>query len=138
MYEFDLSDGLDEFPYDLNKLKKFYERRKHIIVFNVFEINKDKKLKPLFVNHNNYTGCNVLLYDSHYVLCTNISSFMNTSDNKAFPCLRCMTSYSNQNALEKHMELCAGNNVSKATFHHEQFLSLNKHHYKNSSVCYMC
>ena len=56
---------------------------------------------------------------------------MNTSNNEAFPCLRRMTSYSHQNVLEKHMELCENNEVSKVTFHHEQYLTFNRQHYKN-------
>ena len=37
--EFDLSDGLDEFPYDYNRLIKFHKKNKNLIEVNVFELN---------------------------------------------------------------------------------------------------
>ena len=36
---FDLSDGLDEFPYDYNRLIKFHKKNKNLIEVNVFELN---------------------------------------------------------------------------------------------------
>ena len=36
--ELDLTGGLDEFPYDYNKLTKFHKKNKHIIEVNVFEL----------------------------------------------------------------------------------------------------
>ena len=36
--EFDLSDGLDEFPYDYNQLIKFHKKNKNLIKVNVFEL----------------------------------------------------------------------------------------------------
>ena len=37
--EFDLSDGLHEFPYDYNRLKKFHKKNENLIEVNIFELN---------------------------------------------------------------------------------------------------
>jgi len=63
LYEFDLSDGLDEFPYDYNKLTKFHKKNKDLIEVNVFELN----IKYISVGNITplYTG-NVTINDTVY------------------------------------------------------------------------
>jgi len=105
--EFDLEGDLSRFPYTYDKIEKFCKKNKDLIEINVFEINDNKKLTPVIINHDNYVNqgkyCNLLYYRGHYVLCKNISPFISNETTHAhFPCLNCMTSYSTEKALREH------------------------------------
>ena len=43
-------------PYDLKLLKKIQELNKHIVLFNVFDLNENKTVKPVLINHKDPRG----------------------------------------------------------------------------------
>ena len=47
-------------PYDYYHLQKIQELNKDKILFNVFNLNKNKTINPLLINHNDPKGCNIL------------------------------------------------------------------------------
>lgn len=126
-----------EFPVDYNTIKKFNNQNNEIIEVNVFNIDVNgetsiKRISPIFISHHNPKGCNLLYYEGHYVLCKDISVFLNkTEKHKSYPCLNCLTSYSTQNALNNHLIECKNYDSSKVTFSKDEYLSFNKYHYKN-------
>ena len=90
-----------DFPYNHNNIKKLHKLNN--VDFNIFAIDEDKRIKGIkFRSHNNYKGCNLLLYKNHYVLCTNISTIIRNSNRMSYPCLNCLTSYSSEQILENH------------------------------------
>ena len=56
-------------PYDFYHLQKIQELNKDKILFNVFNLNKNKTINPVIINHNDPKGCNILYWDNHYYLC---------------------------------------------------------------------
>ena len=47
-------------PYDYYHLKKIQELNKDRVLFNVFNLNKNKTVNPVLINHNDHKGCNIL------------------------------------------------------------------------------
>ena len=47
-------------PYDYYHLKKIQELNKDKLLFNVFNLNKNKTTNPVLINHNDPKGCNIL------------------------------------------------------------------------------
>ena len=51
-------------PYDYYNLQKIQEQNKDKILFNVFNLNKNKTINPVLINHNDPKGCNILFWDN--------------------------------------------------------------------------
>ena len=66
-------------PYDYYHLQKIHELNKDKILFNVFNLNKDKTFNPVSINHNDHKGCNILYWDNHYFLCKDVSFLLRKS-----------------------------------------------------------
>ena len=60
-------------PYDYYHLKKVQEMNKDKILFKAFNLNKNKTINPLLINHNDPRGCNILYWVNHYFLCKDVS-----------------------------------------------------------------
>ena len=56
-------------PYDYYHLKKIQELNEDKILFNVFNLNKNKTTNHVLINHNDPKGCNILYWDNRYFLC---------------------------------------------------------------------
>ena len=118
-------------PYDYYHLKKIQELNKVKVLFNVFNLNKNKTINPVLINHNDPKECNILYWDNHYFLCKDVSFLLRKSSNhnKCYPCLKCCVSFRTEDALKKHLEMC--NNTGRRTFHKDHYLKFDKFHYKN-------
>ena len=66
-------------PYDYYHLKKIQELNKDKILFNVFNLNKNKTINPILIKHNDPKGCNILYWDNHYFLCNDVSFLLRKS-----------------------------------------------------------
>ena len=81
-------------PYGYKELQKIQELNKDKVLFNVFNLNKNKTINPVLINHTDPKGCNILYWDNHYFLCKNISFLLRSSPkNKRYPCLKCCVSF---------------------------------------------
>ena len=121
-------------PYDYYHLKKIQELNKDKVLFNVFNLNKNKTVNPVLINHNDHKGCNILYWDNHYFLCKDVSFLLRTSSNhnKCYPCLKCCVSFSTEDALNKHLDFCnTQKHIGRRTFHKDDYLVFDKFHYKN-------
>ena len=114
-------------PYGYKDLQKIQELNKDKVLFNVFNLNINKTINPVLINDNDPKGWNILYRDNHYFLCKNVSFLLRSSSHKCYPCLKCCVSFRTENALYKHLELC--NNIGR-TFHHDDYLKLDKFRYK--------
>ena len=94
-------------PYDYYHLKKIQELNKDKILFNEFNLNKNRTINPVLINHNDSKGCNILYWDNHYFLCKDVSFLLRkSSKHKCYPCLKCCVSFLTEHALNKHLDLC--------------------------------
>ena len=76
-------------PYDYFHLKKTQELNKDKILFNVFNLNKNKTINPVLINHNDPKGCIILYWDNHYFLCKDVSFLLRKSSKHiCYPCLK--------------------------------------------------
>ena len=80
-------------PYGYKDLQKIKELNKEKLLFNVFNLKKNKTINPVFINHNDSKGCNILYWDNHYFLCKDVSIFLRSSRHKCYPCLKCCVSF---------------------------------------------
>ena len=60
-------------PYGYKDLQKIQEMNKDKVLFNVFNLNKNKTINPVLINHNDPKGCNILYWENHYLLCKDVS-----------------------------------------------------------------
>ena len=99
----------------------------------MFNLNKNKTIIPVLINHNDPKGCNILYWDNHYFLCKDLSFLLRKSSKHiCYPCLKCCVSFRTEDALNKHLELCnTQKHVGRRTFHKDDYLKFNKFHYKN-------
>ena len=120
-------------PYDYYHLKKIQELNKDKILFNVFNLNKNKTINPVLINHNYPRGCKIFYCDHHYFLCEDVSFLLRkSSKHKSYPCLKCGVSFKTEDALNKHLDLCnAQKHVGRKTIHKYEYLKFDKFHYKN-------
>ena len=94
-------------PYDYYHLKKIQELNKDKVLFNVFNLIKNKTINPVLINHNDSKGCNILFWDNLYFLCNDVSFLLRKSTiHKCYPCLKCCVSFRTEDALNKHLEMC--------------------------------
>ena len=120
-------------PYDYYHLKKLQEINKDKVLFNVFNLNKNKTINPVLINHNDRKGCNILYWDNHYFLCKDESFLLRKSPkHKCYPCLKCCVSCRTEDALNKHLVSCnTQRHIGRRTFHKDEYLKFDKFHYKN-------
>ena len=120
-------------PYDYKDLQKIQELNKDKILINVFNLNKNKTINPVLINHNDPKGCNILYWDNHYFLCKDVSFLLRKSTrHKCYPCLKCCVSFQSEDALNKQLDLCNTQKpVGRRTFHKDEYLKFDKFHYKN-------
>ena len=120
-------------PYDYYHLKKTQELNKDKVLFNVFNLNKNKTVNPVLINHNDPVRCNILYWDNHYFLCKNVSFLLRTSaKHKCYPCLKCCVSFRTEDALNKHLVLCnTQKHIGRRTFHKDEYVKFDKFHNKN-------
>ena len=98
-------------------------------LFNVFNLNKNKTIDPVLINHNDPKVCNALYRDNHYLLCKDVSFLKRPSKNKCYPRLKCIVSFRTEDASNKHLKMC--NYIGSRTFHNNDYLKFDKFHYKN-------
>ena len=121
-------------PYDYYHLKKIQELNKDKLIFNVFNLNKNRTTNPVLINHNDPKGCNILYWDNDYFLCKDVSFLLRTSSNhnKCYPCLKCFASFRTEDTLYKHLELCnTQKHIGRRTFHKDDYLKFEKFHNTN-------
>ena len=95
----------------------------------MFNLNKNKTIIPVLINHNDPKGCNILYWDNLYLLCKDVSLLLRTSKNKCYPCLKGCVSFRTEDALNKFLKIC--NDTGRRTFHNNYYLTFDKFHYKN-------
>ena len=107
------------FPVTLNQIGAIEKKNETNINIFGFHYNEEKTILPLYISDNNYKNiCDMLLIKklqvdgtilSHYVLITDLSSFLSTqskANRRLFYCRRCLQHYGFQNKLDEHVKVC--------------------------------
>ena len=99
----ELNQGDIQFPIKIKDIPPF-ERLNNLNI-NVFELSaNDKTLSPKYVNKNYYDEqIDLLLYENHYCLITNLHNFCRNNEHYTHLCRRCLNTYGDQTKLEEHM-----------------------------------
>ena len=88
--------------YGYKDIQKIQELNKDKVLFNVFNLNKNKTINPVLISHNDPKGCNILYWDNHYFLCKDVSFLLRKSSKHiCYPCLKCCVSFRTEDALKK-------------------------------------
>ena len=101
----ELNQGDIQFP--MKKDIPTFERINTLNI-NVFELSaNDKSLSPKYVNKNYYDEqIDLLLYENHYCLITNIHNFCRNNEHYKHLCRRSLNTYGEQTKLEEYMLRC--------------------------------
>ena len=85
---------------------------------NVFELSaNDKSLSPKYVNKNYYDEqIDLLLYENHYCLITNLHNFCRNNEHYTHLCRRCLNTYGDQTKLEEYMLGCIEQKVCNISY----------------------
>ena len=99
----ELNQGDIQFPMKIKDIPTF-ERLNNLNI-NVFELSaSDKSLSPKYINKNYYDEqIDLLLYENHYCLITNLHNFCKNNEQYNHLCRRCLNTYGDQSKLEEHM-----------------------------------
>ena len=87
---------------------------------NVFELSaNDKTLSPKYVNKNYYDEqIDLLLYENHYCLITNLHNFCKNNEHYKHLCRRCLNTYGVQTKLDEHMLRCIEQKFCNISYMH--------------------
>ena len=85
---------------------------------NVFDLSvNDKTLSPKNVNNNYYDEqIDLLLYENHYCLITNLYNFCRVNEHYKNLTRRCLNTYVDQTKLEEHMLRCIEQKVCNISY----------------------
>ena len=122
----ELNQGDIQFPMKIKDIPTF-ERLNNLNI-NVFELSaNDKTLSPKYVNKNYYEEqIDLLLYENHYCLITNLHNFCRNNINYTHLCRRCLNTYGDQSKLEEHMLRCIEQKVCNiSNMHPNQKIKFN-------------
>ena len=114
----ELNQGDIQFPMTKKDIPTF-EKLINLNI-NVFELSaNDKTLSPKYVNKNYYDEqIDLLLYENHYCLITNLHNFCRNNEHFKRLCRRCLNTYGDQTKLEEHMLRCIEQKVCNLSYMH--------------------
>ena len=112
----ELNQGDIQFPMKIKDIPTFESLNN--LNRNVFELPaNDKTLSPKIVNKNYYDEqIDLLLYENHYCLITNLYNFCRNNEHYKHLCRRCLHTYGDQRKLEEHMLRCIEQKVCNISY----------------------
>ena len=112
----ELNQGDFQFPMKIKDIPTF--ERLNTLNINVFELSaNDKTLSHKYVNKNYYDEqIDLLLYENHYCLITNLHNFCKNNEHYNHLCRRCLNTYGDQSKLEEHMLRCIEQKVCNISY----------------------
>ena len=120
------NQGDIQFPMKIKVIPTF--ERLNNLNPNVFELSaNDKTPSPKFVNKKYYDEqIDLLLYENHYCLITNLYNFCRNNEHYKHLCRRSLSTYGDQTKLEEHLLRCIEQKVcNKSYMHPNQKINFN-------------
>ena len=128
---FDFTNG---FKYsDVHKFNELNNLSVNIYELNFYQDGDKWKhnLLPIEISKNESDKViDLLIYKNHNALIKELHVFLG-NHNKSFVCRRCLNSYTCENALINHKEICGDDNICTIRTKNESHLYWKKHFHKN-------
>ena len=117
-----------EFPMKIKDIPEF-ENLNNLNV-NVFELTKTV-LTPIHTNTNyDQPQIDLLLYQNHSCLITKLHCLINKDSHMKWVCRRCLTAFSSEDILSKHIDRCQKQQPTNITFSWKDHLKFEDYHMK--------
>ena len=112
----ELNQGDIQFPMKIKDIPTFEILNN--LKINVFELSaNDKSLSLKYVNQNYYEEqIDLLLYENHYCLLTNLHNCCRKNEHYTHLCRRCLNTYGDQIKLEEHLLRCIEQKVCNLSY----------------------
>ena len=118
-YENDFNFEQINFPVELQDITKFEKQNPDLPGINVFSVNENNSVYPLKINQKDcQKSIDLFLFSDgkkqHYSLIKNYSRLVSSQytsykSGKKYFCKKCLTCYTKEECLEKHLVYCANN-----------------------------
>ena len=116
------------FPMHISQIPKF--EKQNGLNINVFELETDS-LRPVYVNKNYLKPqIDLLLYQNHYCLITNVARLLTDNRNLNFVCRRCLNVFGTQLILNSHIDMCQNLEPCRIDFPKHNYLNFHSWHTK--------
>lgn len=119
LYKNELNFKWIEFPIKPSDISKFEKQNPSLKGINVFSINEKNKIYPLRLNSKDCQDTiDLFLHEQdgkwHYSLIGNFGRLINSqlskgTNSKKYICKKCLSHYTKENLMEKHIQFCQGN-----------------------------
>ena len=97
---------------------------------NVFELT-GAVLTPIHINKNYLQSqIDLLLFENHYCLITKLHCLLNKDSHMKWVCRRCLTAFSSEDNLSRHIDRCQKQQPTKITFCWKDHLKFEDYHMK--------
>ena len=141
-YENDLNFKEINFPVKVKDIKKFENQNPSLPGINIFSLNDNNKVYPLRINKKDCQKTIDLFLHSdgekqHYSLIKNFtrlvrSQYTSHRSSKIYICKKCLTHYTKEELLEKHITYCGNNETVGVKMPTKENSILKfKNHFKN-------
>ena len=139
-YENDLNFKEINFPVKVKDIQKFENNNPDLPGINVFSVNDNNKIYPLRINKKDCQKLiDLFLYSEdekqHYSLIKNFSRLVRSqitkdTTRKLRICKKCLTNFTKENLLEKHISYCSKNETVAVKMPTKNFILKFKNHFK--------
>ena len=117
-----------EFPMKIKDIPKFENLDK--LNVNVFELT-GAVLTPNLINKNYlHSQIDLLLFENHYCLITNLHCLLNKDSHMKWVCRRCLTAFSSEDILSQHIDRCQKQQPTNITLSWKDHLKFEDYHIK--------
>ena len=139
-YENDLNFKGINFPIKVKDITKFEKQNPNLPGTNVFSVNDNNKIHPLRINQKDcQKSIDLFLYSNeekqHYSLIKNFSRLVRSqitkdTTRKLHFCKKCLSHYTKEELLEKHIIYCGNNETAAVIMPTKNSILKFKHHFK--------
>ena len=143
-YENDLNFKEINFPVIVKDIKKFENNNPDLPGINVFSVNDNNKIYPLRINQKDcQKSINLFLYSEdekqHYSLIKNFtrlvrSQYTSHRSSKIYICKKCLTHFTKEDLLEKHISYCSKNETVAVKMPSKNSILKFQNHFKKRPI----
>ena len=143
-YENDLNFKEINFPVKVKDITKFENQNPDLPGINIFSLNDNNKVYPLRINQKDCQKSLDLFHHSdgekqHYSLIKNFtrlvrSQYTSHRSSKIYICKKCLTHYTKEDLLEKHIIYCGSNETTGVKMPIKNSILKFKHYFKKLSL----
>ena len=143
-YENDLNFKEINFPVKVRDITKFENNNPDLPGINVFSVNDNNKIYPLRISQKDcQKSIDLFLYSEdekqHYSLIKNFtrlvrSQYTSHRSSKIYICKRCLTHFTKEDLLEKHISYCSKNEIVAVKMRSKNSILKFQNHFKKLPI----